>query len=55
MKKEKVNAKAGGSATKKQRLSLSLKKHSRFADVSEKMVESFAYASLPKNLALNSK
>ena len=35
--------------------SLSLKKHSRFADVSEETVESFACASFPKNSALNGK
>ena len=55
MEKENVDANAGESATKKRRLSLSLKKHSRFADVSEEAVESFACVSLPKNSALNGK
>ena len=55
MKKKNADANAGGSATQKRRLSLPLKKHSRFADVSEEMMESFACASLPKNLALNGK
>ena len=52
---ENVDANAGGNGMKKRHLSLSLKKHSRFADVSEEMVESFACASLLKNLALNCK
>ena len=55
MEKENVYTNTGGSATKKRRLSLSLKKHFRFADVSEETVESFACASLPKNSALNGK
>ena len=55
MEKENVDANAGASAPKKRRLSLSLKKHSRFADVSEETVESFACASVPKNSVLNSK
>ena len=52
---ENVVVNPGGSATKKRRLSLSLKKHSRLANVSEEMVESFACTSLPKNSALNGK
>ena len=55
MEKENVGANAGASAPKKRRLSLSLKKRSRCADVSEEPVESFACASIPKNSALNSK
>ena len=55
MEKENSDANAGGSAMKKRYLSLSLKKHSRFANVSEETVESFACASLPKNSALNGK
>ena len=55
MEKENVGTNSGGSATKKRHLLLSLKKHSRFADVSEETVESFACASLPKNSALDGK
>ena len=39
MEKENVDTNAGASAPKKRCLSLSLKKHSRFADVSEETVE----------------
>ena len=55
MEKENVDANAAASALKKRRPLLSLKKHSRFADVSEETVESFVCASVPKNSALNSK
>ena len=55
MEKENVDSNVGASASKKRRLSLSLKKCSRFADISEETVESFACASIPKNSALNNK
>ena len=55
MEKENIDMIAGASARKNRHLSLPLKKHSRFADVSEETVESSACASIPKNSALNRK
>ena len=49
MEKENVDVNAGGSAMKKRCLSLSLKKNSRFAEVTEETVECFACTSLTKN------
>ena len=55
MEKENVDVNAAGSAMKKRCLSLSLKKNSRFTEVSEETVECFACASLTQNSALNGK